>query len=118
MTIHAFVPRPWLQGDAWHHPNVHGMFSFINMVASIQEMFAQSINNILSMVTQEKQLSIECADEGMLVMAIKASSYASRAHIEGCCGFIEGVLVMAIKVGSTRSYNASTTSSAAEQQVR
>jgi hypothetical protein len=43
----------------------------------------------LSTVAQETQLSIVCADEGMLVMVVKAGIYASGAHIEGCCGFIE-----------------------------
>ena len=44
------------------------------MVGSIQEMFAQSINDILSVVALEKKLSIECINEGMLVLAIKVAS--------------------------------------------
>jgi hypothetical protein len=50
------------------------MFSFIDMVGSIQETFGQCINDVLSMVVQETQLTIECTDEGKLVVAIKAGS--------------------------------------------
>lgn len=50
------------------------MFSFVNMVGCIKVMFAQCINDILSLEAQEKRLSIECSDEGVHVMAIKASS--------------------------------------------
>lgn len=59
------------------------------MVGSIQEMFMQSINDILGVVALEKKLSIECINEGMLVLAIKVASYDSGVHIEGCCGFIK-----------------------------
>lgn len=70
----VYVLGLWLQGDACSRQNVCGMFSFIDMVGSIQETFAQCINDVLSMVVQETQLTIECTDEGKLVVAIKAGS--------------------------------------------
>ena len=50
--------------------NVCGMFSFIDMVGSIRDTFTQCIKDILSMVEQVTQLSIECTDEGRLVATL------------------------------------------------
>jgi len=46
------------------------MFSFIDMVGSIRDTFTQCIKDILSMVEQVTQLSIECTDEGRLVATL------------------------------------------------
>jgi len=66
-----------------------GTFSFIDAVGSIQDAFAQCIGGLLSVVAQEARLSVECADEGVLVTSIKSGGYASGVDGGGRGGFVD-----------------------------
>ncbi|XP_062205895.1 E3 ubiquitin-protein ligase WAV3-like isoform X2 [Phragmites australis] len=102
------VPRSILPGG--HHVQVHtfgfgadhdsaamhsvaemsgGTFSFIDAVGSIQDAFAQCIGGLLSVVAQEARLSIECADEGVLLNCIESGGYASGVVGDGRSGFVD-----------------------------
>ena len=68
-----------------------GTFSFIDMVgSSIQDALAQCIGGLLSVsvVAQETRLSVECADQGVLLTSIKSGSYASGVDGDGRGGFV------------------------------
>ena len=103
------VPRSILPGSG-HHVPIHafgfgldhdsramhavaemssGTFSFIDAVGSIQDAFAQCIGGLLSVVAQEARLSVECADEGVLVTSIKSGGYASGVDGGGRGGFVD-----------------------------
>ncbi|PUZ38765.1 hypothetical protein GQ55_9G222200 [Panicum hallii var. hallii] len=103
------VPRSILPGSG-HHVPIHafgfgldhdsramhavaemssGTFSFIDDVGSIQDAFAQCIGGLLSVVAQETRLSVECADEGVLVTSIKSGGYASGVDGDGRGGFVD-----------------------------
>ncbi|XP_062201663.1 E3 ubiquitin-protein ligase WAV3-like [Phragmites australis] len=103
------VPRSILPGSG-HHVQVHafgfgadhdsaamhsiaemsgGTFSFIDEVGTIQDAFAQCIGGLLSVVAQETRLSIECADEGVLLTSIKSGGYANEVAGDGRGGFVD-----------------------------
>jgi hypothetical protein len=102
------VPRSILPGSE-HHVPIHafgfgmdhdsramhavaqmssGTFSFIDMVGSIQDAFAQCIGGLLSVVAQETRLGVECADQGVLLTSIMSGSYASGVDGDGRGGFV------------------------------
>jgi hypothetical protein len=104
------VPRSALLPGSEHHVPIHafgfgidhdsralhavaqmsgGTFSFIDVVGSIQDAFAQCIGGLLSVVAQETTLSVECADQGVLLTSIKSGSYASGADGDGRGGFVD-----------------------------
>lgn len=103
------VPRSLLPGSE-HHVPIHafgfgmdhdsramhavaqmssGTFSFIDMVGSIQNAFAQCIGGLLSVVAQETRLRVECADQGVLLTSITSGSYASGVDGDGRGGFVD-----------------------------
>ncbi|KAL6839331.1 hypothetical protein ACP4OV_030828 [Aristida adscensionis] len=103
------LPRSILPGSG-HHVAVHafgfgadhdsaamhavadmsgGTFSFIDAVGSIQDAFAQCIGGLLSVVAQEARLSVECADEGVLLTSVKSGGYASGVAGDGRGGHVD-----------------------------
>ncbi|KAL6643128.1 hypothetical protein ACP70R_021309 [Stipagrostis hirtigluma subsp. patula] len=103
------VPRSILPGSG-HHVPVHafgfgadhdsaamhsvaemsgGTFSFIDAVGSIQDAFAQCIGGLLSVVAQETRLSIDCADDGVLLTSVKSGGYASGVAGDGRGGYVD-----------------------------
>lgn len=69
--------------------NSGGTFSFIETEAVIQDAFAQCIGGLLSVVVQELQVGIECVDENLRLVSLKAGSYPSRMTAGGRQGFID-----------------------------
>ncbi|CAD6340686.1 unnamed protein product [Miscanthus lutarioriparius] len=52
------------------------------------DAFKQCIGGLLSVVAQETRLSVECADQGVLLTSIKSGSYASGVDGDGRGGFV------------------------------
>ncbi|KAJ1295286.1 hypothetical protein BS78_01G212000 [Paspalum vaginatum] len=67
----------------------NGTFSFIDVVSSIQDAFAQCIGGLLSVVVQEARVLIDCVDDGVLVTSIKSGGYASGVAADGRGGFVD-----------------------------
>jgi hypothetical protein len=51
-----------------------GTFSFVDMVGSIHDAFAQCISGLLTVVAQETRLSVECTDQGVLLTSTMSGS--------------------------------------------
>ncbi|CAI0442747.1 unnamed protein product [Linum tenue] len=66
-----------------------GTFSFIETEAIIQDAFAQCIGGLLSVVVQELQVGVECANPNIKLQSLKAGSYSSRISADGRTGFID-----------------------------
>ncbi|CAI0411859.1 unnamed protein product [Linum tenue] len=66
-----------------------GTFSFIETEAIIQDAFAQCIGGLLSVVVQELQVGVECANPSINLRSLKAGSYPSRISADGRMGFID-----------------------------
>ncbi|CAL1374264.1 unnamed protein product [Linum trigynum] len=66
-----------------------GTFSFIETEAIIQDAFAQCIGGLLSVVVQELQVVVECANPSIKLRSLKAGSYPSRISADGRTGFID-----------------------------
>ncbi|CAN6285729.1 unnamed protein product [Urochloa humidicola] len=109
LNYSALVPPSILPGTG-HHVQIHtfgfgsdhdsaamhaiadissGTFSFIDAEGSIQDGFAQCIGGLLSVVTKEMRLSIECVDDGVLLTSIKSGSYTSQLAENGRSGSVD-----------------------------
>jgi len=109
LNYSALVPPSILPGTG-HHVQIHtfgfgsdhdsaamhaiadlssGSFSFIDAEGSIQDGFAQCIGGLLSVVIKEMRLSIECADEGVLLTSIKSGGYTSQVDENGRSGSVD-----------------------------
>ncbi|CAL4912517.1 unnamed protein product [Urochloa decumbens] len=109
LNYSALVPPSILPGTG-HHVQIHtfgfgsdhdsaamhaiadissGTFSFIDAEGSIQDGFAQCIGGLLSVVTKEMRLSIDCVDDGVLLTSIKSGGYTSQLAENGCSGSVD-----------------------------
>uniref|UniRef100_A0A0C9RQ28 TSA: Wollemia nobilis Ref_Wollemi_Transcript_3992_2971 transcribed RNA sequence n=1 Tax=Wollemia nobilis TaxID=56998 RepID=A0A0C9RQ28_9CONI len=66
-----------------------GTFSFIETESIIQDAFAQCIGGLLSVMIQDVQVAITCANSDVQVIAIQAGSYVSNIIDGGQQGFVK-----------------------------
>lgn len=66
-----------------------GTFSFIEAEDVIQDAFAQCIGGLLSVVIQELQVKVECADLSLQFSSIKSGSYRSTLSSDGRAGSVD-----------------------------
>ncbi|KAF8039848.1 hypothetical protein BT93_B2153 [Corymbia citriodora subsp. variegata] len=66
-----------------------GTFSFIEAEDVIQDAFAQCIGGLLSVVVQELQVKVECADPSLQFSSIKSGSYRSTLSSDERAGSVD-----------------------------
>ncbi|KAF7820141.1 E3 ubiquitin-protein ligase WAV3-like [Senna tora] len=91
IPVHAFGFGADHDASSMHSisENSGGTFSFIETEAVLQDAFAQCIGGLLSVVVQQMQVGIECMDENLSLVSLKAGSYPSRIMAGGRQGFID-----------------------------
>ncbi|XP_030546102.1 E3 ubiquitin-protein ligase WAV3 isoform X2 [Rhodamnia argentea] len=66
-----------------------GTFSFIEAEDVIQDAFAQCIGGLLSVVIQELQVKVQCADPSLQFSSIKSGSYQSTLSSDERAGSVD-----------------------------
>uniref|UniRef100_A0ACD5UBZ6 Uncharacterized protein n=1 Tax=Avena sativa TaxID=4498 RepID=A0ACD5UBZ6_AVESA len=85
LPIHAFGFGADHDSDSLHSiaEASGGTFSFIEDEGVMQDAFAQCIGGLLSVVTQEMRLSMDCVHPGVQLCSIKSGSYPSKVTRDG-----------------------------------